>query len=88
MSTIIICRMAYIQEADMPFIQISVPAGSLTPEQKSLMIQKVTDAAVEAEGLPVKQFTFVHLNEVPDGGWGSGGNAVTLAQMKAKYNKK
>lgn len=68
----------------MPLVQISVPAGSLTKEQKSLMVAKVTDACVEAEGVPaVRQFTWVHINEVPDGGWGMAGRALTLDQMKA-----
>ncbi len=68
----------------MPLVQISVPAGSLSPEKKAAMIAKVTDACVEAEGIPaVRQFTWVHINEVPDGGWGMAGHAVTLAQMKA-----
>lgn len=67
----------------MPLVQISVPAGSLTPEQKSLMVAKVTDACVEAEGIPaVRQFTWVHINEVPDGGWGMAGRALTLEQLK------
>jgi 4-oxalocrotonate tautomerase len=68
----------------MPLVQISVPAGSLSAEQKAAMVAKVTDACVEAEGIPaVRQFTWVHVNEVPDGGWGMGGRAVTLAQMQA-----
>lgn len=68
----------------MPLIQISVPAGSLDAATKAKMIKLVTDASVEAEGIPAaRQFTWVHINEVPDGGWGMSGNAVTLAQMKA-----
>jgi 4-oxalocrotonate tautomerase len=68
----------------MPLVQISVPAGSLTQEQKTLMLAKVTDACVEAEGIPaVRQFTWVHINEVPDGSWGMAGRALTLDQMKA-----
>lgn len=68
----------------MPLVQISVPAGSLTKEQKALMVAKVTDACVEAEGVPgVRQFTWVHINEVPDGGWGMSGRALTLDQMRA-----
>lgn len=68
----------------MPLVQISIPAGSLSAEKKAAMIAKVTDACVEAEGIPaVRQFTWVHINEAPDGGWGMGGRAVTLAQMKA-----
>lgn len=68
----------------MPFVQISIPAGSLSAEQKRTMIAKVTDACVEAEGIPaVRAQTFVHINEVADGGWGIGGRTVTLALMKA-----
>jgi 4-oxalocrotonate tautomerase len=62
----------------MPLVQISIPAGSLSAEKKRLMIEKVTDAVVEAEGLPVRAGTWVHINEVPDGGWGTGGRAWTL----------
>jgi 4-oxalocrotonate tautomerase len=71
----------------MPLVQISIPAGSLPPEKKALMIKLVTEAVVEAEGIPVTANTFVHINEVPDGGWGIAGHAVTLAQMKAKYGQ-
>jgi 4-oxalocrotonate tautomerase len=68
----------------MPLVQISIPEGSLTLEQKTLMVAKVTDACVEAEGVPaVRQFTWVHINEVPDGGWGMAGRALTLDQMRA-----
>jgi 4-oxalocrotonate tautomerase len=68
----------------MPLIQISVPAGSLDNAKKAEMIRRVTDASVEAEGIPAaRAYTWVHINEVPDGGWGMAGNAVTLAQMKA-----
>jgi 4-oxalocrotonate tautomerase len=62
-----------------------VPAGSLDNAKKAKMVKLVTEACVEAEGLPVGPATIVHINEVPDGGWGQGGHAITLAQMKAKY---
>ena len=71
----------------MPLVQISVPAGSLSTEQKAAMIEKVTQAVVEAEGRPVKAYTWVHVNEVPDGGWGMAGQALTLAQMSAAVPK-
>ncbi|WP_085338498.1 tautomerase family protein [Aquidulcibacter paucihalophilus] len=68
----------------MPLIQISVPAGSLDAATKAKMIELVTDASVTAEGIPAaRQFTWVHINEVPDGGWGMGGRALTLDMMKA-----
>jgi phenylpyruvate tautomerase PptA (4-oxalocrotonate tautomerase family) len=33
----------------------------------------------------LRRSTTVLLNEIVDGGWGSGGTAATLAQMKEKY---
>lgn len=71
----------------MPHVQISVPAGSLSQKQKATMIEKVTDAVVEAEGIPVRPVVVVNILEVPDGGWGSGGKAVTLADLQAAYRK-
>lgn len=67
----------------MPLVQIYVPAGSLSAEMKTDMIQKVTDAVVEAEGKEVvRRYTWVHINEVPDGGWGMAGKAVRFDSMK------
>ena len=71
----------------MPHVQISVPAGSLSPKQKATMIEKVTDAVVEAEGIPVRPVVVVNILEVPDGGWGSGGKAVSLADLQAAYRR-
>ncbi|EMG21273.1 tautomerase enzyme [Leptospira interrogans serovar Icterohaemorrhagiae str. Verdun HP] len=52
------------------------------------MIQKVTDAVVEAEGKPVvRRYTWVHINEVPDGGWGMSGKVVTIDAMKKSLEK-
>lgn len=66
----------------MPLIQISVPAGSLTAEQKQEMIAKITDVVVEVERIPaVRAGTWVHISEVPEGGWGMGGRAFTLAGL-------
>jgi 4-oxalocrotonate tautomerase len=70
----------------MPLVQISIPAGSLSAEKKRVMIERVTDAVVEAEGLPVRAGTWVHINEVPDGGWGTGGRAWTLADLTARLS--
>lgn len=55
---------------------------------KNDMIQKVTDAVVEAEGKPVvRRYTWVHINEVPDGGWGMSGKVVTIDAMKKSLEK-
>jgi 4-oxalocrotonate tautomerase len=70
----------------MPLVQISVPAGSLSPQQKTELVARITDVVVEVEGIPaVRQGTWVHINEVPDGGWGRAGEVSTLADLKARF---
>jgi 4-oxalocrotonate tautomerase len=72
------------KEETMPVITIQVPENSLNAEKKADMIRKVTDAVVEVEGFPeLRATTFVLIQEVRDGGWGSGGQARTLDAMKA-----
>jgi 4-oxalocrotonate tautomerase len=69
----------------MPLIQISVPAGSLTPAQKRDIVARITDVMVDVHGIPaVRPAVIVHVNEVVDGGWGSGGKVSTLADIKAR----
>lgn len=66
----------------MPVAHIYTAEGWLSPERKKLMIEKVTDAIVEAEGLPaVRELTYVLVSEVPDGGWGFKGRQ----QRRADY---
>jgi 4-oxalocrotonate tautomerase family enzyme len=66
----------------MPVAHIYTAEGWLTPARKKLMIEKVTDALAEAEGLPaVKELTYVLIHEVQDGGWGYKGRQ----QRRADY---
>jgi 4-oxalocrotonate tautomerase len=67
----------------MPLVNIRVPEGSLSQEKKERMIELVTDAVVEAEGLGdvVKPITWVIIDEVKDGSWGAAGNAVRLKDL-------
>jgi 4-oxalocrotonate tautomerase family enzyme len=60
----------------MPVIHIYTPEGFLSSARKKLMIDKVTRAAVEAEGLPTTDRTYVLVHEVPDGGWGWQGEPI------------
>jgi phenylpyruvate tautomerase PptA (4-oxalocrotonate tautomerase family) len=49
------------------------------------MIDKVTAAVVEAEGVPqTKEMTYVLVHEVQDGGWGYQGNTYTR-EILAKH---
>ena len=58
-----------------PLVELHVPAGSLTLEQKSAMIQGVTDVLLNTTKLPPDQAKklWVQVFETAEGGWGVGG---------------
>ena len=61
----------------MPVIHVYTAEGFLSPARKRLMVERLTTAAVEAEGLPTRDRTYVLIHEVPDGGWGYQGEVAT-----------
>ena len=66
----------------MPVVHIYTPEGWLSPARKKLMVESVTRAVVEAEGVPqVKDMTYVIINEVPDGGWCFQGKTWSKAEF-------
>ena len=66
----------------MPYANLKVPAGLLSPEQKEDLITKVTDLYVDTFGVEVRPNTMVLVDEVVDGGWGIGGEVLTLAKLR------
>jgi 4-oxalocrotonate tautomerase len=68
----------------MPFANLKIPAGSLTAEQKKLLIDRVTDLYAETFGEVARPNTMVLVDEVVDGGWGIGGHVLTLDQIHPK----
>ncbi|WP_410676600.1 4-oxalocrotonate tautomerase family protein [Amycolatopsis sp. cmx-4-68] len=67
----------------MPFANFKVPAGTLTPEQKELLVTRTTDLYAEIYGDRARANTMVLVEEVTDGGWGIGGDVLTLAKLQA-----
>jgi 4-oxalocrotonate tautomerase family enzyme len=61
----------------MPVIHVYAAEGFLSPVRKRRMIESLTRAAVEAEGLPTTERTYVLIHEIPDGGWGYRGKQET-----------
>lgn len=59
----------------MPLAQIYVPEGVLTPEQKSEIIKGVTEVIASVQNIPPERRSIIYvlINEVPTGGWGTGG---------------
>jgi 4-oxalocrotonate tautomerase len=66
----------------MPFANFKVPAGTLTAEQKELIVHRATDLYVEIYGERARSNTMILVEEVPDGGWGIGDRVLTLAMLQ------
>jgi 4-oxalocrotonate tautomerase len=54
-----------------------------TPEQKSHMITKLTDAIVSIEGEHTRSYTLVLIEDVRSGEWGVGGKTLTAEAVHA-----
>jgi 4-oxalocrotonate tautomerase len=67
----------------MPLVDIQLIKGVFTPDQKKLMIQKVTDAMVSVEGEAMRPVTWVRVQEIESGEWAIGGEPLTTGQVKA-----
>lgn len=67
----------------MPLVTIDIIEDVFTPAQKRDLITKVTDAMVAVEGEPLRQVTWVRINEVKQGDWAIGGNMLDAASVRA-----
>jgi 4-oxalocrotonate tautomerase len=67
----------------MPLIQVSVIKGVFSPEQKTQMITRLTDAMVSVEGENMRGVTWVKVDEIDSGDWGIGGQVLTTEAVKA-----
>jgi 4-oxalocrotonate tautomerase len=61
----------------MPLITVRTLEGLLTPDQKTRMIERVTEAALSVEGEAFRPVAWVIVEEIPSGAWGIGGQALT-----------
>ncbi|MFE5813362.1 tautomerase family protein [Streptomyces sp. NPDC056479] len=66
----------------MPFANFKVPAGTLTTEQMTQIVTTATELYVDIYGERARATTLVLVEEVPDGGWGIGGDVLTLAKLQ------
>ena len=72
----------------MPLVTIDVIKDVFTPDQKSTMINKVTDAMVAVEGEAMRGVTWVKINEIAGGDWAIGGQALTAKDVQAMASGK
>jgi 4-oxalocrotonate tautomerase len=62
---------------DMPIVQVKVLKGVFDGSEKQEIISRVTDAMVSVEGEPLREFTWVTVEEIESGDVGIGGNPLT-----------
>ncbi|MGB5225603.1 MAG: tautomerase family protein [Arenicellales bacterium] len=65
----------------MPIVNVKVIEDVFTPEQKTQMITKLTDAMVEIEGENMRGVTWVYIEDIKQGEFGIGGQSLTAADV-------
>ena len=68
----------------MPYIKIE--SGKLSDEQKTLLIERLTETAAEVMKIPQEFFT-VTITELPDKNFGIGGKTIDIIKDEYKGNK-
>ncbi len=71
----------------MPLVQIKGVSGSMSKEQKSELIRRVTDAVLSVEGEGLRPVTWVIVEDVPEGQWGVGGQIATARMLRDMAGK-
>jgi 4-oxalocrotonate tautomerase len=65
------------KEPQMPLINVKLVEGVFTPEQKTQIVERLTDAMVSVEGENMRQVTWCVLEEVKSGDWGIAGQCLS-----------
>ncbi len=66
----------------MPLIQVKVFKDELSADQSKNLIGKITDVVAEVTSKNLRDVTWVIIEDVKDGHWGVGGNALGLDDVK------
>ena len=66
----------------MPLIQVHVFEDELSQEQSKDLIDKITHVVTKITNEKLRGVTWVIINEVKNGHWGVGGNALGLDDVK------
>jgi 4-oxalocrotonate tautomerase len=67
----------------MTLIQVTVIEGVFTDSQKREIIERLTNAMVSIEGESLREHIWCLLGEVASGDWGSGGQTLTVDDVRA-----
>jgi len=72
----------------MPLINVKVIEGVFTPEQKTQIAERLTDALISVEGENMRGFTWCVIDEVNSGDWAIGGKSLTTDRPLPRVNKR
>lgn len=64
----------------MPIINVKLVEGAFSDEQKRELLPKLTDA-VESVYPGLRDVTFITIDEIKEGEWGIGGQAITAQKV-------
>jgi 4-oxalocrotonate tautomerase len=67
----------------MPLIRATLVENVLTPEQKQDLISRITDAVTAIYGETMRPHTWVLIDEIKSGQWGTGGHGFTSGEIRA-----
>ena len=67
----------------MPLIDVQVMEGVFSPEDKKLMIEKITRAFGEVAGKTLESGVSIRIHEIQGGSWGTGGKPITTEDARA-----
>ena len=69
-------------------VEVATPEGTLNMSQKAELIRQVTDALLQIQGVvpdaAQRSRIYCLINEIPDGGWGYVGLAITREYAEAR----
>ena len=65
-------------------LQVTIPAGALSPRRKDELVAEATKRIREAAGIAEADAlrVWVVINEIPDGNWGAAGNVIQFEQLR------
>ncbi|MCB0667285.1 MAG: 4-oxalocrotonate tautomerase family protein [Saprospiraceae bacterium] len=66
----------------MPLVNVKLFKNEYSPEESEALIKKITDVIVSFSGEQLRDATWVVIEEVKDGQWGVGGNALSLEDVR------
>jgi 4-oxalocrotonate tautomerase len=70
------------KEQRIPLINVKLIEGVFSSEQKTQIIERLTDAMVSIEGENMRQVTWCVVEEVKSGDWGIAGQSLTTEAIQ------